>query len=96
MMFIIPLQPPKKGAKAKSPKLSKAEKERLKKEEAEQKAREEGKIDVIQIMNVYECNDNNIFMSELVSLFEDKIHFSAPPCNILHTYCKYRAIFMTS
>lgn len=33
--------PPKKGGKAKSPKLSKAEKERLKKEEAERKAREE-------------------------------------------------------
>lgn len=38
------MQPPKKGGKAKSPKLSKAEKERLKKEEAERKAREEGKL----------------------------------------------------
>ncbi|XP_028414620.1 protein CASC1-like [Dendronephthya gigantea] len=33
--------PPKKGGKAKSPKLSKAEKEKLKKEEAERKAKEE-------------------------------------------------------
>lgn len=40
--MLLSLQPPKKRAKSKSPKLTKAEKERLKIEESERKAREEG------------------------------------------------------
>lgn len=51
ILLFTQLQPPKKGAKNKPPKLGKAEKEKLKKEESEQKAKEEG----IYEINKYIC-----------------------------------------